>query len=201
MKDTIKKYHKEFNFVIISGFILGFLFITVFYNYSVIYITEKRDDDDDKDSSKKFIFGYAILEFVGKTSASLCKCASKRKRLFMLGILLIIAGWILIWLANVVEKFYLAKIGGAILSYASGCTVYPAFYTYLGDIPPPSLVGFFYSIKSILDTLVNLVSPFVFGTASPRSNFVNYLPVMIGVVVLVFIYSAYYLKETGGLKK
>ena len=88
-----------------------------------------------------------------------------------------------------------------LISYASGATIYPAFYTYLGDIPPPSLVGFFYTIKSVMDTLTNLASPFVFGVASPRSNFDNYLPVLFGIVLLMTIWSAFYLKETSGLKK
>lgn len=201
LKDTIKKYNKELNFVIITGFVVGFCFISVFYSYSVIFITENRNDDDDIANSKKMIFAYSIMELIGKLSASLCKCARKRKRLFLFGYFLIIIGWSALWVAYLTEKFYFAKIGGALISYASGCAIYPALYTYFGDIPPASLMGFFYASKSILDTLLNLGSPFLFGVSSPLSNFQNYFPIFIGIIILMFIFSVYYYQETGGLKK
>lgn len=147
LKQTIKTFNKEFQFVIFSGFIIGFTFISVFYSYSIIWITQERNDDDDVQRSRNVIFGYAIMEFMGKMSASLCQCARKRKRLFLIGYIFVFSGWTCIWIANI------SQVGSpSILQILTLCRTSSGLNSVERSFPTHRAVQFTQPFTHILET-------------------------------------------------
>lgn len=96
----MKIYNKEFAFVLIAFSYLSFTFSSMYINFSVIFMTEDRNDEAQIQISRRFAFYYAIMEFVGKMILSMAKCLKKRRPLYLLGMYFNVVGWTLFWLAR-----------------------------------------------------------------------------------------------------
>ena len=87
------------------------------------------------------------------------------------------------------------------LALAIDGILFPTFFAYIAEIAPPALISFGYTASELVALVANFLSPYFFGNASPRRNFVYGVPVQIVVQFLNLLMVYFFFIDSYGLEK
>ena len=207
LKQTIKLYNKEFVLTMLSGVSLSLTFYSIFYSYGTIWLTSDIDNESEVSVAKIFILLMSLVQTVAKIVNAVFNIVKNRKSALITAHILNLLSWVLVWITYATENLIFARIGSLLLSFAIDGILFPTYYAYMAEIAPPALISLGFTASELVALIANFVSPYFFGDASPRKNFVYGVPVLMVVqlanllIVWIFFIESYGLEKSQIYKK
>ena len=201
IRETIKLYNREFILTIMIGMSKTLSLYSIFYSYSTIWLTSDVDNESEVSIAKIFILLMAVVQASFKVVNTVFNFIKKRRFGLMFAHVLNIFSWVLVWISYVSENLIYVRIGSLVLSLAIGGILSPIHFAYLAEIAPPALISFGFTSSELVTLFANFLSPYFFGDASPRENFVYGVPILMLIMVANLVMIWVFFIESYGLEK
>ena len=201
IRQTLKVYNKEFVLVVLVGMSTTLTFYSIFYSYATVWLTFDLEDESEVSAARLVLLIISIVSVIIKVTNTVFNFIKNRRTGLIFAHITNLIGWALIWYSRISNNLIFARIGGVCIGIAIDGVLFPTYYAYMAEIAPPSLISFGYTASELVALIANFLSPYFFGNASPRKNFVYGVPVimLIQFVNLLMIY--FFFIESYGLEK